>query len=400
VTDIPSNINKIEEVIKRLDMRTMQVLIEAKILSMSDSKQKDLGIKWTSLQEYTIGIQSPVRQYQYVRRGGKGVWDDSTENVDTDGSTDTKTTTNNTDVDRDVIYSPTSGTYSDTSTYNMVSNLDSSLTKIFTSTMLKSDIRTAILSASDFQLVLSALQSQTDVSLISNPRILTANNEKAEIKIVSEYPIPNYTFDTTTSTFTIAGFDFKPIGVIFAVVPNISFDGYVTMQIDPEVSTLLDEKSFSAGGATVQIPYIGRKKASAKLVIKSGETLAIGGLIDEQNKTVVTKVPLLGDIPVLGRLFRHDSVGKDKANIIFFITATVIDDTTKGVLLSGNESSVFQAPADVVEQIVNVPKAEPIDAGKNTPAVNKGTVAVAQKPKEAGKTSGISVLKRDSSDKD
>jgi type IV pilus assembly protein PilQ len=319
VTDIPANINKVEDVLKKIDMRTPQVLIETKIVEMSDGRAKDLGLKWTSLKAYTIGIQNPSRKYDSTRKSGN----DHTDLYETDSERVTED---------EFIYSYDSGTASETLTDTLTNTIGHTLTDTFTRSLLKSDIRSAILSADDFNIILSALQSETDIQLISNPSVVAANNENAQIKIVEEYPIPNYTFDTATSTFTISGFDYKDIGVVFDVMPNVSSDGYITMKMEPQVSKLLDEIPFSAGGSTVLIPLIGRKKASTKLVIKSGDTLAIGGLVDENEKNTITKVPLLGDIPVLGRLFRHDSTETIKKDVIFFITAIVVDENSKRLI--------------------------------------------------------------------
>lgn len=413
VTDIPSSVNKIETVLKRLDTRTSQVLIETKILEIKYANQKDLGIKWTSLESYNIGIKDPItgygpsRTYKSIRRGGKGIWDDTTDNVDTDGKRDvyvTSTGDNTEDVrttsssdsndftgTTTTTYDPVTGRYisssrtdqdvdgtsssiDDVLTQTTSNNITSTLTKTLSSTLLKSDIRSAVLSADAFQVALSALQTDTDTNLISNPRVLTADNEEAQIKIVSEYPVPNYEFDTETSQWSITGFTKEPIGVVFNVTPSISSDGYITMKIEPEVSKLLDVVPFTAGGATVNVPYIGRKKASSKLVIQSGDTLAVGGLVDEDNVTTVTKIPLLGDVPVLGRLFRHDSVTKVKTDVVFFITATIIDESTRAMLESKGVTNVVEAEPAECEKIINIPKAIPV-AQTESEKGNKGVIS-------------------------
>lgn len=364
VTDVPVNINKIEAVLLKLDTRTPQVLIETRIVEMSDKREKDLGIRWTSLKEYKIKLEDPKRTltdtFNSLREntsketwafgdamtGGGGTYIATTPRFGPDYRDPTTIYSYNPLVNYSWNQSgghAVGGSFGDAEgTGNAVSHL-------------LSDIKSAILSADDFELVISALQSQTDINLVSNPKILTANNETAQIKVVSEYPIPNYTFDTSTSSFSISGFDYKDIGVVFDVTPNISTDGYITMKIDPQVSTLIDEIPFSAGGSTVYIPYIGVKKASAKLIVKSGDTLAIGGMISEDKKNVETKIPLLGDIPVIGRLFRHDSIANTKENVIFFITATVIDEATKRML---EQEGVTNKAVETVKKI-DIPRAVP-----------------------------------------
>lgn len=347
VTDVPANINKIEAVLSRIDSRTPQVLIETKIVEISNTREKDLGLKWTSLKEYSVKLQSPTRTYRAIRRGGEGVWNEDSDKVSTDGREDTYVTTDTEGKEWDDFVSE--GIAPDTHTRDITQV--NTLTHTLSQSLLKADIRSAILSAADFELVLSALEAHTDVNLISNPRILTANNETAQIRVVQEYPIPKYTFDTTTSTFTIAGFDYKDIGVTFDVTPIISPDGYVTMKIKPKTSVLLGVIPFTASGSTVNVPLIGVKEANAKLVIRSGDTLAVGGLVDEDKNTVVTKVPLLGDIPILGRLFRHDGIANTKKDVIFFITATVIDEETKRLIHEEETSQVVETPPDVYKKV-------------------------------------------------
>ena len=334
VTDVPANINKIEAILAKLDGRTTQVLIETKIVEVRNTLEKDLGIKWTSLKEYKIGYSDASRKYDSDRHGGQE-------------RTDEYYTYDDNQASRDYEYDNiTEAVATDTTYIDLTDIFRRTLTDTFSRSLLKTDVRTAILSAADFELVLSALQEDKDVQLLSNPRIVTADNEEAEIKIISEYPVPKYEFDTETSQWSITGFDKEEIGVTFKVTPNISADGYITMRIEPEVSKMIDRVPFTAGGATVLIPWVARKMASSKLVIKTGDTLAVGGLIDEDKVKVITKVPVLGDIPILGRLFRHEDVDNVTKNIIFFITATIIDEETKSLISEMQPVAYEEATVD------------------------------------------------------
>lgn len=363
VTDIPANINKVEIVLAKIDSRTPQVLIETKVVEMKNTFEKDLGLKWASLKAYTVKFQDPSRTYRSIRRGGEGYWDNESEKADADGGisqyTDNK--------QRDIVSTADEGTLTDTTTIQLID----SITKSFTRTLLKADIRSAVLSADDFELVLSALETEGDVTLLSSPRIITANNEPAQIRIVDEYPVPDYEFDTETSQWSITGFSTRDIGVTFSVTPNVSADGYVTMKIAPKVTKLIGEIPFSAGGATVFIPYIAVKEASSKMMVRSGDTLAVGGLIDEDKKGVVTKIPLLGDIPVLGRLFSHNDVDNVKKDIIFFITATVIDKNTMALV---TEPPV-DLPKEKREKYSKYFKAQNIKTDQSVVAGNQGYIS-------------------------
>jgi len=354
VTDVPANINNIEKVLAKLDSRTPQVLIETRIVEMKNTFAKDLGIKWSSLKAYKIGYSGVTRTYSSDRHGGQ----DRTDTYTTD-----KTETKNWDHFINENTTPNTHTMSIVNTPN--------LTDAFSRYLLNSDVRTAILSADDFQVVLSALQSNTDVNLVSNPRVVTANNQEAQIKIVDEYPVPKYEFNDSTSSWAITGFNKEDIGVTFNVTPNISTDGYITMKIKPEVTKLVDSIPFTSGGSTVLIPEIGRKKASSKMVIKSGDTLAVGGLMDEDKTNVTTKIPLLGDIPVLGRVFRHKSIENVKKNIVFFITATIIDENNKGIISSANPPAFRETKIDYSKVFK---KKNPRMQDKNLSGGNKGYI--------------------------
>jgi type IV pilus assembly protein PilQ len=381
VTDIPANINRIEEVLRKVDTRTPQVLIETKIIEFSNVHEKDLGIKWTSLKDYSIGVGAPKdgifgRQYTDTRNRGRTITDDYT--YDNGDSVENET------VDQ-LVSHPLEGTRSETVTSTgtgLFSNgLSRSLADTLTRSVLKQNVTTAVLSVSDFQLTLSALQENTDAQLVSSPKILTANNEKSKIEVVQEYPIPNYTYDTATAAFTISGFDYKKIGVTLDVTPTISSDGFIAMFIEPNISKYLRDIIFNPSGregGEARVPLVAVKKASAKLILKSGDTLAIGGLVDEDNKNVTTKVPLLGDLPFLGRLFRNDSTQKQKTNIIFFITATIINEETKDVIMQKDMEFTKNAEIEYNKIFKNSPAPimpeEKIEATKDDKKGNRGVL--------------------------
>jgi type IV pilus assembly protein PilQ len=171
---------------------------------------------------------------------------------------------------------------------------------------------------------LSALQTQNNIKLVSNPTIVTLNNTEANINIGEEFPIPNYTYNQERGTFEVSGFDYRPIGILLKVTPQVNSQGFIKLSVEPEVSSRAGVTSFGgAGGA--EIPIIATRKTKTQVSLKDGYTMGIGGLIENTSQNGQTKVPVLGNIPGLGRLFRSDTKNVDSRNLLIFITAKTIN---------------------------------------------------------------------------
>jgi type IV pilus assembly protein PilQ len=178
----------------------------------------------------------------------------------------------------------------------------------------------AVFSASEFKLILSALQSQNQVKIVSNPTIVTLNNSEAVINVGQERPIPRYQYNQQTGNLEVNGFDFKPIGVILKVTPQVNARGFIKLTVAPEVSQSLNNVIFNGN----QIPIIDTRKTSTTVSLADGFTMGIGGLLTASSSNSNNKVPLLGSIPGLGRLFRSDSKRLETTNLIIFITAKTV----------------------------------------------------------------------------
>jgi len=183
-----------------------------------------------------------------------------------------------------------------------------------------SRVASAVFSASDFNIIISALKQQNDTKLVSNPTVVTLNNTEAIINIGKEYPIPNYTYNQERGTYEVSGFNYRPIGIILKVTPQVNARGFIKLTLEPEVSSSNESTSF---GATA-IPIITTRKTKTQVSLKDGFTMGIGGLIENSLSTGQTRVPVLGSIPLLGRLFRSDSKNNQTRNLIIFITAKTV----------------------------------------------------------------------------
>jgi type II secretory pathway component GspD/PulD (secretin) len=133
-------------------------------------------------------------------------------------------------------------------------------------------------------------------------------------------PIPNFAFNPQTGSFEINGFTYKDIGVILKVTPQVNGRGTIKLTLAPEVSQTNGVSKFGVA----EIPIVATRKALTQVSMQDGSTLAIGGLLSTQLTTGQTKVPVLGSVPILGRLFRSDNRDSRVTNLIIFITAKTV----------------------------------------------------------------------------
>ena len=207
-------------------------------------------------------------------------------------------------------------------TSTTTTNPTSALTNLLglTNTGATSRVASAVFSASDFNLILSALKQDNKTKLVSNPTIVTLNNTQAMINIGEEFPIPSYTYNEQRGSYEVSGFTYKPIGIILKVTPQVNSRGFIKLTLEPEVSSSNGTASFGAA----QIPIITTRSAKTEVSLKDGYTMGIGGLIQDTLTGATTSVPVLGSIPLLGRLFRSDSKDNETRNLIIFITAKTV----------------------------------------------------------------------------
>jgi len=296
ITERPSRMNNIQEIIETLDRPTEQVMIESKFVEITGREEESIGVNWQSMIGYQASAGPGQRTYERVI-----------------GRSDTPTESSSSDFSiANTNGATTTSLGQSTSTGNLTQWIDS---------ITRTD--TAVFSADAFSVVLSALETNTDIELVSNPTIVTMNNKPAQINIGEEYPIPQYTYNQERGTFEVSDFDFKPIGVNLRVVPQINSAGFINLDIQPEISSRTGSVSFG-GASGAEIPIITVRKTDSSVTIKSGFTLAIGGLIQSDTGKSNTKVPVLGDIPGLGRLFSSKGRTVDKRNLIVFITAKIL----------------------------------------------------------------------------
>ena len=139
-------------------------------------------------------------------------------------------------------------------------------------------------------------------------------------------PVPQLNFNEQTATAVFGGFQDKLYGNTLVVKPSINKDDFVTLSVKPEISNRVGDQVFNFAGASVSSPIIDTRTLEANVLIKSGCTLAIGGLLQDQTNRGVTKVPILGDIPIVGYLFQEHINSRAKRNLLIFVTPTIVND--------------------------------------------------------------------------
>jgi len=177
--------------------------------------------------------------------------------------------------------------------------------------------------------VLEALQEQGEIRIVSQPRVMTLNNQPALIKVATDQPFFTQTVSqgsSGTGNIVTEQANSVTVGLVLSVTPQISADGWIMLDVTPIISRLR-EITVSPGG-TSTAPVLDIKQSSTLVRVRDGEMVIIGGLIQEESSETQRKVPLLGDIPLLGRLFTGTYTVKTKSELIIFISPKIMKSST------------------------------------------------------------------------
>ena len=172
--------------------------------------------------------------------------------------------------------------------------------------------------------ILHALQKKTGVNILSTPHIMTSNHQKAKIIVGENRPYVMESRVTETTDFltptVIKTYEYKDVGISLEIVPHISQGGLVRLEIISEFTKLIEDVTTTSSDT----PTTAKRQAETVVSMNSGATVVIGGLIRDEKVTVEKKVPLVGDIPLIGELFKYQKDTLEKTNLIIFITPHVL----------------------------------------------------------------------------
>lgn len=162
--------------------------------------------------------------------------------------------------------------------------------------------------------LLDAMVTERKARVITAPRVAVIDGNEAQVNLGEEVPIPSIDASGRL-TFT-----FRPIGVILKILPKVNRDGLITIKVEPEVSAVIEFLTTASG----PVPRVSSRKATTIVTVRSGESIVLAGLISAAERRTVIKVPLLGDIPVLGALFRTSTIDRQESEVIFVVTPQII----------------------------------------------------------------------------
>jgi type IV pilus secretin PilQ/predicted competence protein len=277
-----SNLDSVRKLLVTIDKPTKQVMIEARLVEVTANPQQSYGIDWAG----TFGSFANGKTFTY---GAPGT-----------------TNTNGTVTTGDLALGNPNNP-----------NFLGSFGKLAFGQF-------AILTVPQMSATLRLLNEDTDAEFLANPRIVTADNLQAKIEINRAQPVPQLNFNEQTATAVFGGFQDKKFGNTLIVTPSINKDNFVTMKVKPEISNKVGDSTFVFAGATVASPIIDTRTLESNVLIRSGDTLAIGGLLQDEVAKARNKVPLLGDVPILGYVFQNHLNSRVKRNLLVFVTPTII----------------------------------------------------------------------------
>ena len=308
ITERPSRMNQIQEIIEKLDKATDQVMIETKFIEVENTDQKNIGVNWSSLEGY--GASAGPFQREWSRN--RVSQDDSIRN-DTSNNSSNSSSNNGFSLADGPIFA---------SENDVLSGNGTDFTRTMASLAGTSRLDTAVFSADEFRVVISALEQNNDTELVANPTVVTMSNQEATIDIVTEIPQVEFSIDEQTGEQRADGLA-EPLvfGTQVRVTPQVNDAGFINLLVIPSVSNQIGTQFTDIGPQ----PIISRRKAETNVVIKDGYTLAIGGLTQNEEVLGGTAVPILGSLPYIGRLFSSESNTMRQKNLIIFITAKTLN---------------------------------------------------------------------------
>jgi len=181
----------------------------------------------------------------------------------------------------------------------------------------------------DFAATIRALETEGKLDILSRPYVLASDNQEAYILVGGSYPyISNSTLNTTSNS-VINTVQYTDIGISIDVIPHINPDGLVTLDIAPSITAIDNSSSGVVISQGITAPVFTSRQASTRVAIRNGQTVVIGGLMADTQNDTVSKVPLLGDIPILGEMFKYHHGTKVKSELLIFLTPHVASDPDK-----------------------------------------------------------------------
>ena len=300
VKDTEDGIEQVRRTLKTMDKQTPQVLIEARFFELTSNDSEEIGLDWAQIFGKANGLAVTGNAYTLSQEGG-GMFGLESDDALTKGTS----------------------------------------------------ANTAIFETAKLETFLRALKNSTNAEQLSNPKIIVASDQQATIHIGSQEPMIDAEVTTSdgvsTTTYTLNDayggeqsetvtlLDEAPpantsrvisgyldLGTKLTVAPSVKTDEDIYMKVLPKLTTKTDTVSVTAGGATVEYPILNVTSVYSEFSLKSGQSVAIGGLVKEEDRSSIDKIPFFGYIPLLGRFFTYTSISTVRSETIVFLTVTIV----------------------------------------------------------------------------
>lgn len=302
VTDMPTTLQRVQKVVERLDKSTPQVVIQAKVIETTLGDADRLGIHWNvkaavrgSARPTTLPF--PAGQRTFLQRflpQGRA-----------------PQTTTNTSSGTTLAATATTADFPSSSAQPTFPVVD------------KNEFQFGTLDFSEFQAVLEMIQQRDDSKVLSEPHVTTLNNQEAKILVGEVIAIPIFERNSTTGRMEITGYRDRDLGIRLTVIPQVNDQKEIVVNIHPEITNLLGYDELTPD---IRAPRFSTREAISQVRIRDGQTIVIGGLIKETVVDSKTKVPILGDIPLLNGLFSSKNKTVQKTDLLFFMTVSILNN--------------------------------------------------------------------------
>jgi general secretion pathway protein D len=283
----PSYLKEIEAIIRKLDIRRAQVLVEALIVEISDETSASLGVQWGVLTDQNeigglvqSGTAGPSLSY---------MWDSDSESANM---------------------------------MNVAGSISGGAIGFYKGNWFG---------------LLNMVRADSRNDVLSTPSIITLDNEEAEFNVGQEVPVKTGSQQSTSSDYVYSTIERKTVGTKLKFVPQINEGDSVLLTIEQEVSSVAANTESNENGETFDLRTI-----KNSVLVKSGDTVVLGGLMDEKTTEIVSKVPILGDIPLIGELFKQTSSSKAKRNLMVFIKPIILRNDDDYSSLSSAKYTMFR----------------------------------------------------------
>jgi len=331
VKDVAEGVESVRQALEVMDKPTPQVLIEARFFELSERNSEHLGIDWNALGESGVSVQGTPLLWDKTDSLTKS----STMGGNTDGSSHTVLT--------DIATGAVTGS---------LLNVNAS-----SKDHVVQEAKSAILDVLQFGVVLHALREDAGAKQLSNPKIVVSSDEQATIHIGEQTPIVKSSTsgeDGDIKTYELDG-DFGgqtfeeielvdetdgkqkkgrmrqyttpkgylDLGTKLTVAPSVKTAEEIYVKVVPELVSQIQEKTFG----DTRYPVLFSTRVNTEFTIRSGQTIAIGGLVNERTRTGESKVPVLGSLPLLGRAFRYETKERSQTETIIFLTVKITPST-------------------------------------------------------------------------